>query len=88
MHLGMEKCRVLFMGQRDLYTDLWLSFQNDHDRSISLILFAVEFPNLAGECILGWKSVPSHFRVTVPLTSYLVARICLESSAYLSYFLK
>ena len=65
------------MGQRDLY---------DHDRSISLILFAVEFLNLVGECILGWKSVRSHFRVTVTLTSYLVARICLESSAYLSNF--
>ena len=53
-----------------------------------LILFAVGIPNLVGECILGWKSVPSHFRVTVTLTSYLVARICLECSAYHSYFLK
>ena len=34
------------------------------------------------------KSVPSHFRVTVTLTSYLVVRICLESSAYHSYFWK
>ena len=41
-----------------------------------------------GECILGWKSVSSHFRVTVTLTSYLVARICPESNAYHSYFLK
>ena len=26
------------------------------------ILFAIGIQNLVGECILGWKSVPSHFR--------------------------
>ena len=52
------------------------------------MLLAIGIPNLVGECFLGWKSVPSHFRVTVTLTSYLSARICLESSAYHSYFLK
>ena len=36
---------------------------------------------------LGMKECPD-FRVTVTLTSYLVSRICLESSAYHSYFLK
>ena len=39
------------------------------------ILFVVGISNLVGECILGWKSVPSHFRVTVTLTSDLVSRI-------------
>ena len=51
-----------------------------------LLYYAVGIPNFVRECILGWKSVPSHFWVTVTLTSYLVARICLESSAYHSYF--
>ena len=47
-----------------------------------LILFEVGIPNLVCECILGW-SVPSHFRVTVTLTSDLVSRINIRSGAYL-----
>ena len=39
---------------------------------ISLKLFEIGIPNLVCECILGWRSVLAHFRVTVTLTSDLV----------------
>ena len=37
------------------------------------------------ECILGWRSVPSHFGVTVTLTSDLFSRISIKSGANLLY---
>ena len=37
-------------------------------RSISPIFFEVGIPNLVCGCILGWRSVAYHFRVTVTLT--------------------
>ena len=37
-------------------------------RCISPIFFEVGIPNLVCGCILGWRSVPYHFRVTVTLT--------------------
>ena len=39
-----------------------------HVRSISPIFFEVGIPNLVCGYILGWRSVASHFRVTVTLT--------------------
>ena len=39
---------------------------------ISLIYFEVGIPNLVCGCILGWRGVSYHFRVTVTLTSDLV----------------
>ena len=58
-------------------------------RSISPIFFEVGIPNLVCECILGWRSVAYHFRVTVTLTltSDLVFRIIM-SGAYLLYYLR
>ena len=44
-------------------------------------------PNLVCICILGWRSVAYHFRVTVTLTSDLVFRI-IVSGAYLLYYLR
>ena len=46
------------------------------------ISIEVGIPNLVCGCILGWRSVPYHFGVTVTLTSHLVFRIFL-SGAYL-----
>ena len=56
-------------------------------RSISPIFFEVGIPNLVRGCILGWRSVAYHFRVTVTLTSDLVFRI-IVSGAYLLYYLR
>ena len=58
-------------------------------RCISPILFEVGIPNLVCGCILGWRSVAYHFRVTVTLTltSDLVFRI-IVSGAYLLYYLR
>ena len=42
---------------------------------------------LVCEFILGWRIVPSHFQVTVSLTSDLVSRIGIESGLYFLYFL-
>ena len=58
-------------------------------RSISPIFFEVGIPNLVCGCILGWRSVAYHFRVTVTLTltSDLVFRI-IVSGAYLLYYLR
>ena len=56
-------------------------------RSISPIFFEVGIPNLVCGCILGWRSVGYHFRVTVTLTSDLVFRI-IVSGAYLLYYLR
>ena len=57
-------------------------------RCISPIFFEVGIPNLMCGCILGWRSVAYHFRVTVALTltSDLVFRI-IVSGAYLLYYL-
>ena len=49
------------------------------------ISIEVGIPNLVCGCILGWRSVPYHFGVTVTLTSHLVFRIFL-SAAYLILF--
>ena len=58
-------------------------------RCISPIFFEVGIPNLVCGCILGWRSVAYHFRVTVTLTltSDLVFRI-IVSGAYLLYYLR
>ena len=58
-------------------------------RCISPIFFEVGIPNLMCGCILGWRSVAYHFRVTVTLTltSDLVFRI-IVSGAYLLYHLR
>ena len=56
-------------------------------RSISPIFFEVGIPNLVCGCILGWRSVASHFQVTVTLTSDLVFRL-IVSGAYLLYYLR
>ena len=58
-------------------------------RSISPIFFEVAIPNLVCGCILGWRSVAYHFRVTVTLTltSDLVF-IKIVSGAYLLYYLR
>ena len=56
--------------------ELWEAFSNRtvrpsvplHVRCISPIFFAVGIPNLVCGCILGWRSVAYHFRVTVTLT--------------------
>ena len=53
-------------------------------RCISPIFFEVGIPNLMYGCILGWRYVAYHFRVTVTLTSDLVFRI-IVSEAYLLY---
>ena len=57
-------------------------------RSISPIFFEVGIPNLVCGCILGWRSVTYHFRVTVTLTltSDLVFRI-IVSGGYISYII-
>ena len=92
MHLGMGQCHVPFSGHCDL--DLWLSFYNNHYvhpsiplrvLCISPIFFEVGIPNLMCGCILGWRSVAYHFRITLTLTSDLVFRI-LVSTAYLLLF--
>ena len=58
-------------------------------RCISPIFFEVGIPNLMCGCILGWRSVTYHLRVTVTLTltSDLVFRI-IVSGAYLLYYLR
>ena len=40
------------------------------------------------ECIFGWRSVPSHFWVTVALTSDLISKLGIKSGAYLLYSLR
>ena len=51
----------------------------------SLAICTVGISNLVCGCILGWRSVAYHFRVTVTLTSDLVFRI-IVSGAYLILF--
>ena len=51
-----------------------------------LILFEVGIPNLVCECILGWRSVPSHIWVTVTLTSNLASRTGIKSGVYPIFF--
>ena len=88
MHLGMVECRVPFTGHCDLNFYLWPRFWNNRVWSISLIIFEVGISNLVCGCILGWQSVAYHNWVTVTLylTSDLVSRSCIESSAYLLFF--
>ena len=88
IHLGMAECRIPFSGHCDL--DLWPSFYNNRVRSISHTLFEVGISNLVCGCILGWRSVAYHNWVTVTLnlTSDLVSRNCIESDAYLLYYLR
>ena len=65
-------------------------------RCISPIFFEVGIPNLVCGCILGWRSVVYHFRVTVTLTSDLVFIVITMSArpsrfvsgAYLLYSLR
>ena len=50
-------------------------------RCISPIFFEVGIPNLVCGCILGWRSVAYHFRVTVTLTLtsdlvFIVVTLC------------
>ena len=68
--------RIVFMPPKEL----WEAYSNCtvrpsvplHVRCISPIFFEVGIPNLVCGCILGWRSVVYHFRVTVTLTSDLV----------------
>ena len=94
MHLGMAECRVQFSGYCDLDLDLWLSFYSNHNVRPSVplrvlcippIFFEVGIPNLMCWCILGWRSVAYHFRVTVTLTSDLDL-IIIVSGANLLYY--
>ena len=54
------------------------------------MLFEVGISNLLCGCILGWQRVAYHNWVTVilNLTSDLVSRNCIESGAYLLYYLR
>ena len=54
---------------------------------MSPIFFEVGIPNLVCKCILGWRGVTCHIRVTVTLTSDLVLRI-IVSGAHLLYSLR
>ena len=87
MHLGKAECHIPFSGHCDL--DLRPSFKNYYVWSISLIFFEVGIPNLMCGCLLGWRSVTYHFRVTVTLnlTSDLVFRI-IVFGAYFLYYLR
>ena len=51
------------------------------------MFFEVEIPNLMCICILGWRNVTYHSRVTVTLTSDLVL-IVIVSGAFLLYYLR
>ena len=53
-------------------------------RCISPIFFEVWIPNLVFGCILGWRCMAYHFRVTVTLTFDLVFRL-IVIGAYLLY---
>ena len=83
-------CWNFFMPPKELweaYSNRTLRPSHFHVRSISPIFFEVGIPNLVCGCILGWRSVAYHFRVTVTLTftSDLVFRI-IVSGAYLWYY--
>ena len=73
-------CHMPFLGHCDLDPDLvfWIIMSG-----ACLLYNALEIPNLVCECILGGKSVPSHFRVTLTLTSDRVSRIGIKFCAYL-----
>ena len=63
---GQGKVREFFMPPKEL----WEAYSNRTvlpSRFVS-IFFEVGIPNLVCECILGWRSVAYHFRVTVTLT--------------------
>ena len=67
---------LIFMPPKEL----WEAYSNRTVRPsiplrvwcISPKFFEVGIPNLVCGCILGWRSVGYHFRVTVTLTSDLV----------------
>ena len=52
-------------------------------RCISPIFFEVGIPNFMCGCILGWRNVAYHFRVTMTLTSDLVFRIIVSGLYHL-----
>ena len=68
----LPKKPIFFMPPKEL----WEAYSNHTVRPfvplcvpcISLIFFEVGIPNLVCGCILGWRNVPYHFRVTVTLT--------------------
>ena len=90
---------VVFMPPKEL----WEAYSN---RTVSPsrfmsgaypMFFEVGVPNLVCGCILGWRSVAYHFRVTVTLTSDLVFIVIkcpsvrpsrFMSGAYLLYSLR
>ena len=51
-----QNVRTVYWNMRAVYPNK-PSFQSNHVRSISLILFEVAIPYLVCECILGWRSV-------------------------------
>ena len=78
----MAMCFVLFLEKISVIhyfyapKELWEAYSNRtvrpsvplRVRCISPIFFEVGIPNLVCGCILGWRSVVYHFRVTVTLT--------------------
>ena len=81
----MTECHIPVLGHCDI--ELRPSFKNYWVWDIPFIFFEIGIPNLVCICILGWRSVIYHFRVTVTLTSDLVLRI-IVSRAYLLYYLR
>ena len=92
--LGLMNLQTFFMPPKEL----WEAYSNRtvrpsvcpvrfRVRSMFPIFFEVGIPNLVCGCILGWRSVAYHSRVTVTLTSDLVFRI-IVSEAYLLYYLR
>ena len=80
----MVECHIPFSGHCDLELT---SFKNNDIRSIYLTLSKVGIPNLVCGCILVWRSVVYHLRVTLNLTSDIVFKIILPG-AYLFYYLR
>ena len=85
MHFWTAECQIPFWGHCDIEPDLVFIINTS---GAYLLYNAVVIPNLVYECILGWRSVPSHFRVTLTLTSDRVSRIGIEFGAFLLYSLR
>ena len=49
------------------------------------MLFEVGIPNSVCVCILGWRSVVYHFRITVTLTSDLVLIIIVSGASLILF---
>ena len=82
MRHGMVECHIQFSDHCGL--GLWPSFKNNDIQSIYLTLFKVGIPNLVCGCILVWRSVLYHLRVTLTLTSDLVfKKSYLEHNSYI-----